>query len=99
LQNLKRLLFIKTQNIIKNIRAFVDFKVPMHILDTLTPDMPLIQLWCARSKWNMDLKRSSALLYCGSLWSGGLSFFLNWSESSFLSRINGMKFFEKQCFA
>ena len=22
----------------------------------LTPNMPLIQLWCARSKWNMDLK-------------------------------------------
>ena len=28
-------LFIKTQNIIKNVRAFVDFQVPMHILDTL----------------------------------------------------------------
>ena len=22
----------------------------------LTPNSPLIQLWCARSKWNMDLK-------------------------------------------
>ena len=22
----------------------------------LTPNMPLIQLWCARSKWNMDQK-------------------------------------------
>ena len=22
----------------------------------LTPNTPLIQLWCARSKWNMDLK-------------------------------------------
>ena len=26
------------------------------IINSLTPNMPLIQLWCARSKWNMDLK-------------------------------------------
>ena len=32
-------------------------QIPLLItyIDTyLTPNMPLIQLWCARSKWNMD---------------------------------------------
>ena len=27
-----------------------------------TPNMPLIQLWCARSKWNMDLKITPLLI-------------------------------------
>ena len=31
---------------------FYSFCLNMH----LTPNTPLIQLWCARSKWNMDMK-------------------------------------------
>ena len=37
-----------------NASTCIQFR-PM-VNQVLTPNGPLIQLWCARSKWNMDLK-------------------------------------------
>ena len=38
---------------------FRSLEVPTWLLNTYVLNMPLIQLWCARTKWNMDLIFSS----------------------------------------